>query len=110
MPYLPIPSGKIFYTIHDPASSSPSPQLTTTPTLILHHGLGSSHNYYAAIIPILTSPTYNFRCIAFDTISSGRLSSIAGSGSDKAQGQSVETLAQDVLDLMDALEIGRQEK
>ncbi|KAK3170772.1 hypothetical protein OEA41_002854 [Lepraria neglecta] len=92
MPSLQIPSGRIFY-----ADSRP----TTTPpraTLILHHGLGSSHAFYRPITPALTSSPHNFRCITYDSISSG-LSDIAL----PLETQSIQTLAKDVIDVLDAL-------
>ncbi|KAF2083177.1 alpha/beta-hydrolase [Saccharata proteae CBS 121410] len=86
MPYLQLSYKRIHYTDHPPTN-------TTTPraTLILHHGLGSSQNYYAALIPHLTSLSY--RCIAFDTTGAAR--------SPHTQiEQSIPSLAADVLALL----------
>ena len=93
MPFISIPGGKTFYK--DAPASDPG---STRATLLLHHGLGSTHNYYQSIVPALTSPPYNFRCIAFDCISSG-LSSIA------TEDQSIESVAKDAIDLLDALKV-----
>jgi len=94
MPYLDIASGRIFYTITSPTSPCRA-------TLLLHHGLGSTHAYYSSITPLLTSNPHSFRCITYDTISSG-LSSLS-------QGpQSIKTLADDAIAVLDALNI--QEK
>ena len=93
MPFISIPSGRTFYK--DAPASDPS---SSKVTLLLHHGLGSTHNYYQSIVPALTSPPHNFRCIAYDCISCG-LSSIATGE------QSIESVAKDAIDLLDALEV-----
>lgn len=93
MPFIPIPSGRAFYK--DTPASDPS---STRATLLLHHGLGSTHTYYQSIVPALTSPSYNFRCITYDCISCG-LSSIA------TENQSIESVAKDAIDLLDALKV-----
>lgn len=95
MPYMAIPHGRIFYTEYPPSSSPPRA------TLVLHHGLGSTNSFYRPITPILTSPPHNFRCITYDSISSG-LSSVA------AEPQSIHSLAQDVFDVLDALEVNEK--
>jgi len=93
MPFLSIPSGRIFYK----ATQASSPN-SSKATLILHHGLGSTHTYHQAIVPALTAAPYNFRCITYDAISCGL--------SDLAKGpQSIETVSQDVIDVLDALKI-----
>ena len=95
MPYLSIPSGCIFYK--DTPASDPS---SSEATLILHHGLGSTHNYHQIIVPPLTASPHNFRCIAYDAISCGL--------SDLGKGaQSIETVAQDVIDVLDALKVDK---
>ncbi|CAF9905143.1 MAG: hypothetical protein HETSPECPRED_004891 [Heterodermia speciosa] len=93
MPLISIPSGRTFYK--DTPASDPS---SSRGTLLLHHGLGSTHTYYQSIVPALTSPSYNFRCITYDCISCG-LSSIA------TEAQSIESVAKDAIDLLDALKI-----
>ena len=90
MPYLEIPHGRVFYTQYRPAAPA------SRATLILHHGLGSSHAYYRPITPTLTSAPYNFHCITYDCISSG-LSTIA------TETQSIDSLAEDALDILDKL-------
>ncbi|KAL6715223.1 hypothetical protein ACLMJK_007487 [Lecanora helva] len=96
MPYATIPSGKVFYS--DLPSSISPPRAT----LLLHHGLGSTHAFYRPIIPFLTSAPYNYRCITYDAISCG-LSAIATTP------QSIHTLAQDAMDLLDALGVLEEE-
>ena len=93
MPSISIPSGRIFYK--DTPASDPS---STRATLLLHHGLGSTHTYYQSIVPALTSQPHNFRCITYDCISCG-LSSIA------TEDQSIESVAKDAIDLLDALKV-----
>lgn len=93
MPFLSIPSGRIFYKITQ--ASSPNSSIAT---LILHHGLGSTHSYHQVIVPTLAAAPYNLRCITYDAISCGL--------SDLAKGpQSIETVAQDMIDVLDALKI-----
>ncbi|KAG8630432.1 hypothetical protein KVT40_002051 [Elsinoe batatas] len=65
-------------------------------TVLLAHGLGGTNNFYTPLIPHLTAAGY--RCIAYDLHGMG-LSPYSGLE------QSVATLAQDVIDLMDALDI-----
>ena len=60
------------------------------------HGLGSSNNYYTAVVPSLTEQGY--RCICPDTTGSG-LSPYT------FLEQNVHTLAEDVIALMDALKV-----
>ena len=90
MPYLNIPDGRIFYTDFPPKDFPPRA------TLILHHGLGSTHAFYRSITPALTSSPHNFRCITYDTISSGL--------SDLPSGpQSIQGLAQDAIEVLNGL-------
>ena len=90
MPYLSIPSGRIFYSDFKSHESPPRA------TLIFHHGLGSTHAFYRSITPALTSPPHNLRCITYDTISSGL--------SDLSSGlQSIQSLAQDAIEVLNAL-------
>jgi len=67
-------------------------------TFIFAHGLGSSQNYYGAVIPRLTAE--NLRCIALDTTGSAR-------SPPTCIEQSVETLAEDVINVMDALSVDK---
>ena len=95
MPFVEIPSGRVFYK--DNAASDPS---ACAATLLLHHGLGSTHSYHQSIVPALTSAPYNYRCITYDCISSG-LSDLA------TEPQSIDTVAKDAVDVLDALKIGK---
>lgn len=90
MPFLKISSGRVFYADFTPNSSH------ARATLILHHGLGSTHAYYSSIIPSLTATPHNFRCITYDTISSG-LSDLA------TQPQSIQSLANGIIEVLDGL-------
>ncbi len=65
--------------------------------LVLLHGLGSSHKDWDLLIPVLSS---KFRVIAPDLRAHG-------SSTRVPKEQSVEHMAQDVLELMDSLEIER---
>ncbi|KAF2102187.1 alpha/beta-hydrolase [Rhizodiscina lignyota] len=67
-------------------------------TFVFTHGLGSSQNFYAAVAPILVKD--GFRCIAYDTTGSAR------SPYTQVE-QSVESLAEDVIALMDALGVSK---
>lgn len=93
MPYLNINYKKIHYADWPPTSNSTS---TPRETFILIHGLGSSQNYYTALIPHLTQQ--NYRCIALDTTGQGR-------SPYTYVEQSIHSLALDVVDAMDALSI-----
>jgi pimeloyl-ACP methyl ester carboxylesterase len=63
--------------------------------MVFIHGLGSSQNYYFPILPHLIK---KHRCITIDTYGSGR-STYGGLA------QTIETIAEDVLAVMDALDI-----
>lgn len=90
MPFKTINSKSLFYT--DTPSTSSSPNAHTT---LFIHGLGSSSCFYSTIIPYLTSQT---RCIALDTPGSG----LSELGSKE---QSIKTIAEDALALLDALNV-----
>jgi pimeloyl-ACP methyl ester carboxylesterase len=62
------------------------------------HGLGSSNNYYTSVVPFLTEQGY--RCICFDMTGSGR-------SPYTYVEQSIHSLAEDVIDLMDVLSIDK---
>lgn len=81
-------------------SSSPEPDTRASNTYTSHsvHGLGSSQNYYTALIPAFTSQ--NVRCIALDTTGQGR-SPYTGIE------QSVHSLAADIIGVMDTLSISK---
>lgn len=93
MPYLRTAYKRIFYTDHPPTNALPPRE-----TLILTHGLGSTSTYYHPLIPALTSPPNNFRCIAYDTTGHGQ--------SPYTQiEQSIATLAADLIGVLDALKV-----
>ncbi|KAG9672555.1 putative alpha/beta hydrolase, partial [Aureobasidium melanogenum] len=76
----------------------PKDESTPRGTLVMSHGLGSSNNYYTAVVPFLTEQGY--RCITFDMTGSG-LSPYT------YVEQSVHSLAEDVIALMDVLSIDK---
>lgn len=86
MPLIQVGYKKIHYTDFPPQSGA-SPR----ETFVLVHGLGSSQNYYATIIPTLTQ---TYRCIALDSSGSGR-SPYTGIE------QTLESLAKDIIGVMD---------
>jgi pimeloyl-ACP methyl ester carboxylesterase len=65
-------------------------------TFIFMHGLGSSQNYYHAVTQGLVAS--GFRCIIFDTTGAGR-------SPYTFVGQSVETLGDDVIGILDVLAV-----
>ncbi len=90
MPYLTIGYKRISYTDFKPESGK------ARETFILHHGLGSSQNFYVPLIPALTKE--NFRCIVYDATGSGR--------SPYTQiEQSIASLATDVISILNALRV-----
>jgi pimeloyl-ACP methyl ester carboxylesterase len=92
MPFLHLGYKKIHYTDHKPEKHA------VRETFIFMHGLGSSQNYYEAIATGLVS--HRFRCIIFDTTGSGR--------SPYTQiEQSIESLSDDVIGILDALEVSK---
>jgi pimeloyl-ACP methyl ester carboxylesterase len=60
------------------------------------HGLGSSQNYYSAVAQSLVAS--GFRCITFDNTGAGR-------STYTFVEQSIETLAEDVIGILDALDV-----
>lgn len=91
MPFIHVNYKNVYFKDWAPADGT-----TSKGTLVMAHGLGSSNNYYTAVIPILTSAGY--RCITYDLHGSGltRYTYIE---------QSIASLATDVIDLMDTLSI-----
>jgi pimeloyl-ACP methyl ester carboxylesterase len=67
------------------------------------HGLGSSQNYYGAIIPAFVKE--NFRCIAFDTTGSGRSPSIYTSATQTIVSQDIAKYSADVIAILDGLNV-----
>lgn len=91
MPFITVNGRKLHYADTAEADGEPaSPPLT----IIMIHGLGSSQNYYYPILPRLSK----FRCITFDTYGAGR-------SKYDGQEQSIATIAEDVLGLLDALKM-----
>ncbi|OJD32680.1 alpha beta [Diplodia corticola] len=89
MPFLTIGYKRLHYTDYPAAHGSAARE-----TIILHHGLGSSQNFYAPIVPALTAA--GLRVITFDATGAGR------SPYTQVE-QSVASLAADVLGVLDAL-------
>lgn len=67
-------------------------------TFILMHGLGSSQDYYHAVAQGLVAS--GFRCIIFDNTGAGR-------SPYTFVEQSVQTLADDVIGVLDTLEVSK---
>lgn len=91
MTLITINSKSLHYTLYPASASSPS-----SLTLIFLHGLGSTSSFYAPIIPLLSSAGH--ACLTVDTHGSG-LSAYTGAGN------SITSIAADVLGLLDALAI-----
>lgn len=91
MPLIKVGAKRLHYTLYPPADST-SPK----GTVICHHGLGSSQNFYTTIVPTLTSS--GFRVVTFDTTGAAR------SPYTQVE-QSVSSLAADVLGLLDELNV-----
>jgi pimeloyl-ACP methyl ester carboxylesterase len=89
MPSLPINGKSVFYNLDEGADS---PSKTTT---LFIHGLGSSSCFYKTIIPTLKSTSC---CISLDTPGSG----LSSPGNSE---QSVESIAKDAVELLDALNV-----
>ena len=89
MPFLQIGYKKIHYTDHKPDNHARE-------TFIFMHGLGSSQNYYQAIATSFRA--HGFRCITFDTTGAGR------SPYTQVE-QSVGSLSDDIIAILDALKI-----
>jgi pimeloyl-ACP methyl ester carboxylesterase len=90
MPFLRLGYKRIHYTDLRPEGGN------VRETFIFMHGLGSSQNYYHAVTQGLVG--HGFRCITFDTTGSGR-------SRYTFVEQSIETLGDDVVGILDALEI-----
>lgn len=93
MPFLQIGYKRIYYTDTHPKDGTKPKE-----TFIFTHGLGSTSSYYFPIIPALSSAPNSFRCITYDTTGQGQ--------SPYTQiEQSISTLAEDVIGVLDALKI-----
>jgi len=92
MPFIAVNGRKLNYADTQPAESKDSSRTT----IIFVHGLGSSQNYFFPILPYMT----DYRCITFDNYGAGR-SEFDG------QEHSIESMAKDVIGLLDSLEVER---
>lgn len=90
MPFLQVGYKRIHYADLKPEGKK------VQETFIMMHGLGSSQNYYHAVAQGLVAG--GFRCIIFDNTGAGR-------SPYTYVEQSVQTLGDDVIGVLDALEI-----
>jgi pimeloyl-ACP methyl ester carboxylesterase len=92
MPFLQLAYKKIHYTDLQPNEGE------ARETFICTHGLGSSQDYFYEIARKLQK--HHFRCIIFDTTGAAR--------SPYTQiEQSVESLSEDVIGILDALKVSK---
>lgn len=91
MPFVKINYKRVHYRDVKPAGGAEPREC-----FILLHGLGSSQNYWTGVTPTLTANGY--RCVSMDMTGSGR-------SPYTFVEQSVQSLATDIVDLMDALSI-----
>jgi len=89
MPFLQIGYKKINYT-------DLKPDRDARETFIFVHGLGSAQYYYQTVA--LGLQAHDFRCITFDTTGAGR-------SPYTYIEQSIQSLADDVIGLLDALQV-----
>lgn len=94
MPFANIEGRQIHYTVYEPENAASPAQ-----TLIFVHGLGSTQNYYAPIVPFLSK----YRCITFDNYAAGRSKYYA----ELAPDTSVQLISHDVLALLDHLKVDK---
>lgn len=92
MPFLQISNKKIHYADLKPDGKD------VRETFIFMHGLGSSQNYYLAVVEKLRAN--GFRCIIFDNTGAGR-SPYTGVES------SIQSLGDDIIGILDALEVSK---
>lgn len=90
MPFLTIGYKRIHYADLKPQDGQ------ARETFIFMHGLGSSQNYYTAVAQSLVAS--GFRCITFDNTGAGR-------STYTFVEQSIETLSEDVIGVLDALNV-----
>jgi pimeloyl-ACP methyl ester carboxylesterase len=90
MPFLRVGYKRIHYADLKPQDGKP------LETFIFMHGLGSSQNYYHAVTQSLVAS--GFRCITFDNTGAGR-------STYTFVEQSIETLGEDVIGILDALNV-----
>ncbi|KAJ8111063.1 hypothetical protein OPT61_g6246 [Boeremia exigua] len=92
MSFLTINNNKIHYSDLKPEGKD------ALETFIFMHGLGSSQNYYHAVVTRLRAK--DFRCIIFDNTGAGR-SPYTG------QQASIQSLGDDVIGILDALNVSK---
>lgn len=92
MPLLHVGYKRFHYTDLKPQDGK------TRETLIFMHGLGSSQNYYQPVTQSLVAN--GFRCITFDNTGAGR-------STYTFVEQSIETLGEDVIGILDALNVDK---
>jgi pimeloyl-ACP methyl ester carboxylesterase len=92
MPFVQIGYKKIHYTDLKPKGDE------ARETFICTHGIGSSQDYYHAVA--LGLQAHNFRVITFDTTGAGR------SPYTQVE-QSIPSLADDIIALLDALDVSK---
>ncbi|KAJ4416149.1 hypothetical protein N0V82_006909 [Gnomoniopsis sp. IMI 355080] len=95
MPFLQAGYKRIHYTVYAPTETRAGHE---TPTIVCHHGLGSSENFYYPVVPALVAA--GFRVIVFDA------SGAARSPYTQIE-QSIASLAADVLSILDAFSIAK---
>ncbi|KAL6710591.1 hypothetical protein ACN47E_008639 [Coniothyrium glycines] len=91
MPFLRLKYKQIHY-------ADLKPEGNARETFIFMHGLGSSQNYYHAVVQGLLAS--GFRCIIFDNTGAGR-------SPYTFVEQSVQTLADDIIGILDVLEVSK---
>lgn len=91
MPFLQLGYKRIHY-------ADLKPEKEVRETFIFMHGLGSSQDYYHAVAQGLL--VHGFRCIIFDNTGAGR-------SPYTYVEQSVETLGDDIIGILDALEVSK---
>lgn len=94
MPFLTVSYKSLHYTDYPPSPDA----VKHRGTIVCHHGLGSSQNFYAPIAPQLTAA--GFRVITFDVTGAAR------SPHTQVE-QSIASLADDVMGILDALAVDR---
>lgn len=94
MSFLAVSYKRLHYTDYPAASDA----VKQRGTIICHHGLGSSQQFYAPVVPQLTAA--GFRVITFDVTGAAR------SPHTQVE-QSVASLADDVIGILDALAVER---
>ncbi|KAK2768871.1 hypothetical protein FQN54_000731 [Arachnomyces sp. PD_36] len=92
MPFIEANGKRLFYTHRTPGAETSN----TGITLLMIHGLGSSHSFYIPLFPYLLDA--GFSCLAYDTYGSALSTFEDGT-------QDVNTMAKDALGLMAAFDI-----